>query len=34
MVFDPNLDQLEAVADALGPLTDELCLVGGARPVC
>ncbi|MFT7680503.1 MAG: hypothetical protein ACI8QC_004509 [Planctomycetota bacterium] len=29
MAMDPNLDQLEAVAEALGPLMDELCLVGG-----
>lgn len=29
MAVDPNLHQLEAVADALGPLMDKLCLVGG-----
>ncbi len=29
MELDPNLDQLEDVAEALGPLMDELCLVGG-----
>jgi hypothetical protein len=28
-VPDPNLDLLTAAADALGPLLDELLLVGG-----
>lgn len=27
--MDPNLDRLEATAEALGPLMEELCLVGG-----
>ncbi len=29
MPFDTNLERLQATADALGPLMDELCLVGG-----
>jgi len=29
MRSDPNQERLEAVAEALGPLLDELCLVGG-----
>ncbi len=29
MQFDANLERLQATADALGPLMQELCLVGG-----
>ncbi|HED63972.1 MAG TPA: hypothetical protein ENJ09_00295 [Planctomycetes bacterium] len=29
MATDPNLAHLEAAAEALGPLLDDLCLVGG-----
>ena len=29
MTHDPNIDQVELAAELLGPLMDELCLVGG-----
>ena len=33
-VHDPNLERVELVATALGPLREELVFVGASRPDC